>query len=71
MIPGIRGKASVASVNGAGGALLGERKPIKFSGFKERLDWLETDLNAAKIITVQTINAQKINVNGSTHIQQY
>ena len=66
MIPGIRGKASVASVTE-----LGERKPIKFSGFKERLDWLETDLNAAKKITVQTINAQKINVNGSTHIQQY
>ena len=30
-----------------------ERKPNKFSGSKERLDWLKIDLSAAKIITVQ------------------
>ena len=35
------------------GALVGERKPNKFSGSKEHLGWLEIDLNAAKIITVQ------------------
>ena len=35
------------------GALVGERKPNKFSGTKERLDWLKIDLNAVKIITVQ------------------
>ena len=35
------------------GALVGERTPNKFSGTKERLDWLKIDLNASKIITVQ------------------
>ena len=35
------------------GALVGERKPNKFSGSKERLDWLKIYLNAGKIITVQ------------------
>ena len=35
------------------GALVGERKPNKFSGSKERLDWLKIDLSAAKMITVQ------------------
>ena len=50
---------------------VGERKPNKFSGSKEHLDWLKIDLNVVKIITVQDSNAQQINVNGSTHIQQY
>ena len=60
MIPGIniRGKASVASINGAG-ALVGERKPNKFSGTKEHIDWLKIDLNAAKIITVQDYKCTK------------
>ena len=40
----------------------------KVSGFKEHLNWLKIDLNAAKII-FKTINRQKINVNGSTHIR--
>ena len=35
------------------GALVVERKHIKFSGSKERPDWLEKDLNAPKIFTVQ------------------
>ena len=50
---------------------MGERKPNKFSGPKEHVDWLKIDLNVVKIITVQDSNAQQINVNGSTHIQQY
>ena len=41
------------------GALVGERKPNKFSGSKERLDWLKIDLNAAKIITVQDYKRTK------------
>ena len=40
----------------------------KLLGSKEHLDWLIIDLNAVKII--KTINALKINVNESTHIQQ-
>ena len=48
----IRGKATVASFNEAGGS-------------NEHLDWLIIDLNAAKII--ETINALKINANESTH----
>ena len=32
-------------------------------------DWLEIDLNAAKIITIQDYKPTQINVNGSTHIQ--
>ena len=41
------------------GALVGERKPNKFSGTKERLDWLKIDLNAAKMITVQNYKRTK------------
>ena len=64
MIPGVNiivGKVSVASINGAGvvwgcsetlaGVLGAEHE--NFSGSKEHLDWLKTDLHAAKIITVQ------------------
>ena len=40
----------------------------KLLGSKEHLDWVIIDWNAAKII--ETINAHKINVNGSTHIKQ-
>ena len=40
----------------------------KLLGSKEHLDWFIIDLNEAKII--ETINAHKINANGSTHIQQ-
>ena len=40
----------------------------KLLGSKEHLDWLIIDSNAAKII--ETVNAQKINANGSTRIQQ-
>ena len=60
MIPeiNIRGKSSVASVNGPGGSGGGE-KTNKFSGTKERLDWLKIDLNAAKIITVQDYKCTK------------
>ena len=57
-------KASIASVNGAGGGVWGHSEPPsrgfkgwsslrKFLGSKEHLDWLKIDLNAAKIITVQ------------------
>ena len=49
----IRGKANVASVNGAVG-----------SG---HLDWLKVDLNPKQLL-FKTVHAQKINVNGSTHI---
>ena len=50
MIPGIniREKASVASINGAGGLWWGRCN--KFSGTKEHLDWFKIDLNAAKTI---------------------
>ena len=38
-------------------------------GFKEHLDWLKIDFNAAKIITVQNYNNnKKNNVNGSIYI---
>ena len=73
----IREKASAASVNRAGaswgqGALrLQQAEPLKkLAGSKEHLDWLKIDLNAAKIITAQDYKQKKINVNGSTHIQQ-
>ena len=59
----ISGKASVASVNGAGGSerhseplSRGFRRWIplrKFLGCKEHLDWLKIDTNAAKIRTAQ------------------
>ena len=72
MIPeiNIRGNSSVASINGAKGSGGGE-KTNKFSGTKERLDWLKIDLNAAKIIIVQECKHIKINMNGSTNMQQY
>ena len=72
MIPeiNIRGNSSVASINGAKGSG-GREKTNKFSGTKERLDWLKIDLNAAKIIIVQECKHIKINMNGSTHMQQY
>ena len=47
---------------------MGERKPNKFSGSREHLDWLKIDLNAARIIAVQDSKCTKINVNGSTYI---
>ena len=62
MIPGaniISRKASVASVNRAGGSEPLNRgfrgwSPIrKFLGSKEHLDWLKIDLNTAKIRAVQ------------------
>ena len=62
MIPGaniISGKASVASVNRAGGSEFLSRgfrgwSPLrKFLGSKEHLDWLKIDLNAVKMRTVQ------------------
>ena len=34
-------------------------KQVKFLGFKEHLDWLKIDFNAAKIITVQNYNNNK------------
>ena len=61
MIPGaniISRKASVASVNRAGGSEPLSRgfrgwSPIrKFLGSKEHLDWLKIDLNTVKIRTV-------------------
>ena len=39
--------------------LVWERKPNKFSGSKERLDWLKIGLNGAKIITVQDYTCTK------------
>ena len=50
---------------------MGEKKPNKFSGTKERLDWFKIDSDAAKISTTQNYKNTKINVNGSTYIQQY
>ena len=69
MIPGaniISRKASVASVNRAGGSEPLSRgfrgwSPIrKFLGSKEHLDWLKTDLNAVEIRTVQDYMHQKL-----------
>ena len=37
----------------------GRSKLRKFLGFKEHLDWLKIDFNAAKIITVQNYNNNK------------
>ena len=77
----ISGKVNIMSMNRAGGSgrctepcsrgFRGRRPLRKFLVSKEYLDWLKIDLNAAEIITVQDycIKAQKINVNGSTHIQ--
>ena len=49
----ISGKASVASIDGAGGSDGGSESLRKFLGSKEHLNQLERDLNATKIITVQ------------------
>ena len=55
----ISGKASVASVNRAGGSeflsrgFRGWSPQRKFLGSKEHLDWLKIDLNAVEIRTVQ------------------
>ena len=78
MIAGVNifsGKASIASINGAGlikpfsEGLMGWSPLRKLLGSKEHLQWLRKDLNAAKII-IKTLNAQKINVNGITHVQR-
>ena len=62
MIPGaniISGKATVVSINRAGGSESISRgfrgwSPLrKFLGSKEHLDWLKIDLNAVNIRTVQ------------------
>ena len=73
IIPGaniISGKASVASVNRAGGVWAPQEviyrvePPKKILGSKEHLDWLKLDLNAVKIRTVQDyIHTPKININ--------
>ena len=69
----ISGEASVASVNRAGG--LGDALSLLVGGLRgsikglKGLDWLKTDLNAGKIITVQDYKRKKINVNGSKHVQ--
>ena len=40
----------------------------KILGFKEHIDWLKIDLNAAEIITVQDYkHTKKTNMDGSTH----
>ena len=69
----IREKASVASINGAGGSGWGvggggHSEPLSS---KWHLVWLKMDLNAAEIITVQDYKCKRKkinNVNGSTHI---
>ena len=62
----ISGRASVASINGAGksgGALSPSAEVLgtlrKFLGSKEHLDWLKIDLNAAKIIAVLDYKTHK------------
>ena len=67
----IRGKTSIASVNGAGGGgAWGRCEPLsggfrgrstlrKFTDFKEHLDWFKTDLNATEIIVVQDYKLAK------------
>ena len=65
----ISGKASVASVNKAGGSggalsrsagILRGRSPLrKFLGSKEHINQLEIDLNAAEITTVQKYKSTK------------
>ena len=72
MIPGVnimRGKARVASVNGAGMSgrdsqplsrrFRGRSSLWKFLGSKEHLDWLKIDLNVAEIRTVQDCKHNK------------
>ena len=82
MIPGmnkINGKVSVAGIYRTGGfgifwdpgqGFRGQRALRKFLGSKEHLDWLKTDLNAAKIITIQDCkHIKKTTVKVSTHQQ--
>ena len=56
-------KVSIESIIGAEGsrwAVLGGQSPLgTFLGSKEHLDWLPTDLNVAKIITVQEYKCTK------------
>ena len=55
MIPGlniISGKASVASVNRAGGSAGALSPTTGDLGTKQNLDWFKLDLNVAEIITV-------------------
>ena len=62
MIPGwniIGGKASLASVNGAGEQRGWGGGGVLWAGSKERLDWLNIDLNAAEWITVQEYKRTK------------
>ena len=62
MIPGwniIGEKASLASVNGAGEQRGWRRGRVLWAGSKERLDWLNIDLNAAEWITVQDYKRTK------------
>ena len=68
MIPRVNiidGKVSSGSINGAegSGSVLRRIKRgfrgRKFLDFIEHLDWLKTDLNAAKIITVQDYKHKK------------
>ena len=46
----------------------GRAEFCKFLGFEDHLDWLKIDLYSADRLLIRTIIAQKINVNGSTHI---
>ena len=62
MIPGwniIGGKASLASVNEAGEQRGWGGGGVLWAGSKERLDWLNIDLNAAEWITVQEYKRTK------------
>ena len=83
MIPGVNvisGKASIASVNGAGGGgSVGGGGVCGGGGVlcvlwgvlgdsKEHIVWLKTDLNVAQIITVQDYKYTKINVWMKVHI---
>ena len=68
----INGKASVASVKGAGGS--GEKRGTlshsagdlgtlrKFSGSNKHLDWLKIDLNVAEIICRVKVKSQAGNI---------
>ena len=75
MIPGVNiidKKVRIASVNGAGGGILGVLWESsrgfrglstlrEFLGSKENPHWLKIDLNAAEIITVQNYKYTKKN----------
>ena len=62
-------KASIDLGGSPSGGFGGQSPLRKCLCSTEHLHWLKIDLNAVKIITVETIKVQKINVNGSTHIQ--